>query len=273
MIQYSIIISAAGFIVGFIFIVIGYLIEKKAQAQKQNFSDLVFNIVYFLPASFLQNMLAPFAGAMTTYVAGVMGGGLIALQASGWRLIADLLLYLLAMDFGEYIFHRAQHRFAFLWSMHALHHSDKNLNISTTVRQYWADHFIKSAIIYLPIGLIFKLNLNIVSLYGLISFYNYFSHMNLKLGFGRWSMAINSPQYHRIHHSILTEHRDCNFAALFPVFDYIFGSYRHPQPDEFPLTGLESNEEPSSLLEAVVWPIRSLPARIALKRTQLSGSS
>ncbi|MBK8742853.1 MAG: hypothetical protein IPM02_26780 [Betaproteobacteria bacterium] len=40
---------------------------------------------------------------------------------------------------------------------------------------------------------------------------------------------MTSPAAHRIHHSIEQPHRDRNFAALFPVWDVLFGTYVRPR--------------------------------------------
>jgi sterol desaturase/sphingolipid hydroxylase (fatty acid hydroxylase superfamily) len=142
--------------------------------------------------------------------------------------------------------------------MHSLHHSDPDVNVSTTVRHYWAERLIKSVTIYAAVGLVFKVDLTVVNLYALISFYNYFSHMHVKVGYGRWAVLLNSPQYHRIHHSVLAEHYDCNFAALFPIFDRLFGTYRQPLPGQFPPTGLDGAEAPADLWQSLAWPARGL---------------
>ena len=44
---------------------------------------------------------------------------------------------------------------------------------------------------------------------------------------------------HRIHHSRLAGDRDKNFAAYFPIWDVIFGTYRAPVNDQFPPSGVE----------------------------------
>ena len=36
---------------------------------------------------------------------------------------------------------------------------------------------------------------------------------------------IVSPGAHTIHHSMEIEHRDKNFAFMFPIIDHIFGTY------------------------------------------------
>lgn len=254
-------------LVGLACLLIGFLLERRRPAQAQSFGAMMFNIRYSVPYSFAQAVLFPAAAGLTALAVNAVGGGLIVLPSAGWELLPALLAYTLAMDFGEYVFHRAQHRFPLLWSMHSLHHSDPTLNVSTTGRHYWAENSIKVATIYLAVGLVFKVNPLVVGMYSLITFYNYFSHMNLRVGFGRWSILANSPQYHRIHHSTLPEHCNCNFAALFPIFDVVFGTYRQPRENEYPPTGLDSGEHPSGLFEAIFWPVRSLLHRVLRKKT------
>ena len=138
------------------------------------------------------------------------------------------------MDFGEYLFHRAQHRIPAMWAMHSFHHSDESLNVSTTFRHFWAEQAIKTCTIYLLIGMLFRPDAEIIAIYGVISLLNYFFHMNVCVGLGRAWFLLNSPQYHRVHHSALAIHYDKNFAALFPIFDVIFGTAYRPQAREYP---------------------------------------
>ncbi len=245
-----------GFLVTAFCVLVGFLVERLRPARPQSATATLFNIAYSASAQFIQMLLMPMAAACTLYAVNAGGGGAIALNGRGWSLLTSLAIYILATDCGDYLFHRAQHRIPFLWAMHSLHHSDPFLNVSTTTRHFWAEYFIKSATVYLLLGLVFKVDTCILIFYSLFGYYNYFSHMNLRLGIGRWSFLINTPQYHRIHHSILDEHRDCNFAALLPIFDVAFGTYRRPVPGEFPPTGLNPEDIPSSIFEAVFWPFR-----------------
>jgi sterol desaturase/sphingolipid hydroxylase (fatty acid hydroxylase superfamily) len=99
-----------------------------------------------------------------------LGGGLVTLPSSGWGLVPAVALYAVTMDFGEYVFHRAQHRFPVLWAMHPLQHSDRAVNVSTTQRHFWAEQAIKSATIYLMVGLLFRTSDRILVIYGVLTF-------------------------------------------------------------------------------------------------------
>ena len=95
----------------------------------------------------------------------------------------------------------------------------------------------------------------IVTVYGiLMSYWGQFDHMNIRISFGRCRMILTSPQYHRIHHATNSTYANRNFAAIFPIYDVIFGTYYPPKQNEYPSSGLEGGEEPNNVLDAVLWP-------------------
>jgi len=164
---------------------------------------------------------------------------------------ASFLIFLLVRDGLEFAFHVAQHRIPFLWAMHSLHHSDPNMSAMTTQRHYWADPLIKQVTIWAATLMVITPTSAIYAAYGLASLWNFFAHADLPVNFGRWSWLINSPAYHRRHHSSRPEHYDQNFAAIFPIFDVLCGSYRRPEGR--PPTGLARH--PQSLGEVLIWPL------------------
>jgi sterol desaturase/sphingolipid hydroxylase (fatty acid hydroxylase superfamily) len=180
-----------------------------------------------------------------------MGGSLI--HAGELPFWIGLPLFVLIRDFTEWLFHYAQHRLPWLWAMHSLHHSDPEMTALTTNRHFWGDRLIKSLTIWPLATMLVVPNDQMFQIYMVISLYNYFIHANLKVDLGRWSWLVNVPAYHRQHHSRLVEHYDTNFAALFPVFDVIFGTYR--RPDGWPPCGLDEGK-PESAFELACWPVR-----------------
>jgi sterol desaturase/sphingolipid hydroxylase (fatty acid hydroxylase superfamily) len=237
-------------------IAVGRVVERARPAASCPAGGVIFNLFYLVPFSLLHVVSVPVVSAVAVAMTNAFGGGLVRLPSSGWDLVGAVAIYTITMDFGEYLFHRAQHRFPVLWAMHSFHHSDPAMNVSTTPRHFWAEHAIKSATIYLAVGLLFRSNVQIALIYGVLSFWNYVAHMNLRLSFGPAWFVVNSPQFHRIHHSCRREHYDRNFAALFTLFDAIFHTAYVPAPGEYPSTGLDDSDTPQSLVEAVLWPVR-----------------
>ena len=124
--------------------------------------------------------------------------------------------------------------------------------------------------IWLAVGMLLKTPASVVGVYMLVSFWHYVVHSNTQLDFGRWSWVLNGPGYHRLHHSDAPEHFDINFASLFPIFDVLSGSYRRARPGERVQTGLDTGDEPMTVLEMVVWPVRGLLRRSPFRRVLAS---
>jgi sterol desaturase/sphingolipid hydroxylase (fatty acid hydroxylase superfamily) len=162
-----------------------------------------------------------------------------------------LLVFLVLKDAAEFAYHYAQHRIPALWAMHSLHHSDPAMGVLTTQRHFWGDQILKQITVWSAVLMIFRPTPAIGFGYGIVALWNLFAHLDAPISFGRFSWLLNSPAYHRQHHSILPEHYDTNFAAIFPVFDVLCGTYR--RPEGFPPTGLSSR--PVSLWQAAIWPL------------------
>lgn len=243
-------------------------LERLRPASGSQRGEWLNNATAFGLILFSQGFLGAVWATSETHLVNGLGGGLIDLRGLPW--VAGAAIYLVAMDVGEYAFHRAQHAFPWMWAMHSLHHSDRALNATTTVRHFWLDPALKSVSIWLAVALMFKVNQTILACYVIASFYNLVSHANLRLGFGPLSWLWNSPQYHRLHHSTDAAHYNANFAALLPIFDVLTGAYHRPAPAEFPPTGLE--DRPITPLEMIVWPIRGVFRRVrATPRSQTVG--
>ncbi len=213
-------------------------------------------------ALFLGQALAiPALGGVATLAVNTAGGGLVRLPERGAGWWAGLAAYFLAMDLGEYVFHRAQHRIPALWAMHSLHHSDRAFDSTTAARHFWLEPAIKTVTVWLAVGMLLKTPASVVGVYVAVSYYHYIVHSNTRLDFGRWSWVLNGPGYHRLHHSSAEEHFDVNFACLFPIFDVLSGAYRPLRRGERIQTGLDTGEEPQTVGEALVWPVRAVLRR------------
>ena len=148
------------------------------------------------------------------------------------------LVYTVLLDFLFYWYHRAQHRFLALWALHELHHSDQELNVISSYRTYWLEYPVQALCIHLPVLYIVGIDPKGLFLAALIAIcFLMFSHANIRLHLGWMSRVLVGPQVHRIHHSRHPQHRNKNLAQIFPIFDILFGTYYHPDKDEYPTTG------------------------------------
>ena len=213
-------------LIGSVAILAGWLFERAAPAKNHPSSSLIFNLWHMIPFYGLHAVFKPLVSAGVVLTINRIGAGFIILPTTLPGLIWGVALYTISADLAESAFHLAQHKFRWLWKMHSLHHTDGTLNASTALRHFWAEELIKTATIYAAIALLFRANPPILASYAVIGFYNFYLHMNVKGGLGRFSWLINTPQYHRLHHSRRPEDYNLRYAAIFPIFDLLCGTYR-----------------------------------------------
>jgi sterol desaturase/sphingolipid hydroxylase (fatty acid hydroxylase superfamily) len=222
------------------------LLELRWPARRER-APRALNLGLGVVRTVLQVAVAAGVGVLAASAAERLG--FPSLRMGSWPLLWSALTLVLTMDLAEYLYHRAQHAIPWLWRRHALHHSDPCVSATTTERHWWGDLVIK-ALLFAPIAAALQPSPGDYEIYGAISLWNYVVHANLKLDFGRLNWVLNSPAYHRLHHARAPEHHGANFAALFPIFDVISGSYR--RPEGYVETGLD--REPQDLWEAIAWP-------------------
>ena len=63
------------------------------------------------------------------------------------RAWVSLIIYLLLFDAVDYFYHRAQHRFGWLWSLHAVHHSQRQMTIWSDDRNHLLDDMLRDVVV------------------------------------------------------------------------------------------------------------------------------
>jgi len=141
----------------------------------------------------------------------------------------SLLIYLLVFDLMDYGYHRAQHRFARFWALHAVHHSQRQMTMWSDNRNHMLDDLLRSLVIVVVSFVLGVPPEQFVMVVVITQLLESFSHANVRMSFGRWfERVLVSPKYHRHHHYIGADAAigGYNFAVLFPVWDILFGTAR-----------------------------------------------
>ncbi len=141
----------------------------------------------------------------------------------------SLLIYLLVFDLMDYCYHRAQHRFARFWALHAVHHSQRQMTMWSDNRNHLLDDLLRSLVIVVVSFVLGVPPEQFVMVVVITQLLESFSHANVRMSFGRWfERVLVSPKYHRHHHYIGADAAigGYNFAVLFPVWDILFGTAR-----------------------------------------------
>jgi sterol desaturase/sphingolipid hydroxylase (fatty acid hydroxylase superfamily) len=156
------------------------------------------------------------------------------------RVIAALFL-------SEFLFwcnHFVRHKLRVFWFFHAVHHSQKQINVFTDDRMHIVDSILASLLTFLPFFLFHLPNwyaVTVIALY--LPIHDRFIHTNIKMNLGWLGWLITSPQFHRVHHSAAPEHLDKNFGAHLSLFDHLFGTACR-NTNVYPQTGIADSQFP-----------------------------
>lgn len=149
-----------------------------------------------------------------------------------------LPLMLLGQDFLYYWSHRGHHMIRLLWACHVVHHSSRNFNLSTALRQPWTTLTVWPFYVPLiacgvhPAALAFCSSVNLV--------YQFFVHTERVRRLPRpFEYVLNTPSHHRVHHASQGGYLDRNFGGILIVWDRLFGSFA-PETER-PVFGLTKN--------------------------------
>ena len=136
---------------------------------------------------------------------------------------------LLLFDGWMYLWHRANHKIPFLWRFHRMHHSDREMDVTSATR-FHTGELIFSSILRLGVipllGLeLWQLVLYEVMLLPVIQFH----HSNVNLP-ERWDQLLRaiivSPNMHRVHHSRIQHETDSNYSSVFSFWDRLACTFR-----------------------------------------------
>jgi sterol desaturase/sphingolipid hydroxylase (fatty acid hydroxylase superfamily) len=163
----------------------------------------------------------------------------------------------LLLDLLRYLVHRCKHAVPFLWRFHALHHSDPDVDVTTTVRLHPIEYLLNSGVFWVTVILL-GIPGTVVVTYGLTAFaIEAIQHGNIRLPerLDRWLQPVLvTVDMHRIHHSVAFAQGSCNYATVFSVWDRLFRTYTR-------LTRAQH--------DSIVFGVRELPPRECLKPTAM----
>ena len=164
-----------------------------------------------------------------------------------------LVMYLIVLDFVEYLIHRGQHRFDWWWGLHSLHHSQRQMTMWSDNRNHLLDDILHGTIIVLVAQLIGVAPGQFIAIVALTQLSESLQHANLRIGFGTLGERLwVSPRFHRVHHAIGIGHESAgpstlgghNFGVLLPWWDMLFRTVNfEPRYDP---TGIRDQVEPDA---------------------------
>ena len=139
----------------------------------------------------------------------------------------------IVLDFTSYFIHRIIHRSKFFWRFHRVHHSEIDVDSTTSVKFHPLEAVLLLPALLIEVGLI-GISFPAIVLYNAIILPVFFV-LHSNLDYPRWlerilSPVFATPEFHRVHHSDEQKFTDSNYGDIFSLWDRIFGTFQKADP-------------------------------------------
>ncbi len=173
-----------------------------------------------------------------------------------WPLGAQIALVIVLGDVLEYGYHRLSHTLSWMWPIHVLHHTPDRIHALKTYRHHWLYSLLRSLFVGLPLMLAGAPLGMLVWPAVAISIVGSISHANVRLRMSPfWYRVLNTPELHRIHHSVDPAHHNANYCFVLPIWDLLFGTFVAPEQTTVRTTGLTDDPVPNGFLRQLALPL------------------
>lgn len=164
------------------------------------------------------------------------------------------------LDLVAFAWHRANHRWPFLWRFHAVHHSDVHLDASTAFRFHPGELLISLGVRLVVITITGLPILGLIGFEVVYGFCNLFVHSDIRLDRTRerqLGLVFVTPSLHRLHHSERPAIHNTNFGTIFSLWDRLSGTLRRGHAATPVTLGLPGQHgRPLSVWGALFRPLR-----------------
>jgi sterol desaturase/sphingolipid hydroxylase (fatty acid hydroxylase superfamily) len=162
------------------------------------------------------------------------------------KFIAALIL----LDYTFYWWHRGLHENGFLWRFHVVHHADLDLDVSTAARFHFGEYVLSTPYRAAQIILIGASPTAAATFELMFMLAAQFHHSNLRLPLNverRLNTFMVTPRMHGIHHSIIADESNANYATILTVWDLLHRTLRLNVPQDEITVGLAAYRDKSEL--------------------------
>lgn len=213
-----------------------------SQKIKNKISHTFLNakfLFFVVPVQFSLSLIVLFAA---NYIETKEFGIMFMLPISKNSIVFFIVAFVI-LDLFDYLYHFMMHKTPLFWKFHQVHHSDLDLDISTTVREHPCETFIRvsySIVIICLVGatpwvLIFKQVIQ--------SFSNIASHSKVKLSQKTNNIVSKifvTPNTHHIHHHYQLPYTDSNYGDVLSIWDQLFSTFKQLNQSQI-ICGVDTN--------------------------------
>lgn len=182
-------------------------------------------------------------------------------MAASLPVLVRLAIGAVILDLTRWVQHWLHHRVKWLWPFHAVHHSQRELNLFSDYKIHFMEYFVRLPVSLFPMLMLGLSQPQVLWWLLLLAWHSRLYHANIRSDFGPLRYLLVTPQSHRLHHSRDPRHFDHNYGAMLSVWDYLFGT-QYRRYDVYPETGIPDEKFPAersaSLSDVLMTPVRQM---------------
>ena len=194
--------------------------------RKRWLTNLGISVTGTLLLRLMAAAAVPVAAIAAAFYAEAHGIGL--LNQVAWPQWTKIAIALAALDLAIWAQHLASHKVPLFWRLHQVHHTDRDIDVTTAVRFHPVEiglSMLWKIAVVLALGaapvavFLFEVILNACAM---------FNHANVALPRAldrTLRLFIVTPDMHRVHHSVVRREHDSNYGFNLSVWDRLFGTY------------------------------------------------
>jgi len=191
------------------------------------FNFFVFAIVISGVYSLLEKALSE---------SGISMESLTLMNLNGLKMVWQLLIFFVILDFVQWFTHVLLHRYPLLWQFHKVHHSVAEMGFAAHLRYHWMENIFYKPLKTLGVMLLggFEPEQAYIVHFTAITI-GHLNHANIKLTYGPLKYLFNNPVMHLWHHAYhLPEGHThgINYGISLSLWDYIFRTASIPNPED-----------------------------------------
>lgn len=242
----------------FLFALLEVLLPRRSRVEKRS-SRWLRNIFLTGFNTFILRLFLPLLPVSLALVTAERGWGI--LNMVDIHPLAVFVIAIVALDLIIYLQHLMFHAVPLLWRIHAVHHTDLDIDVTTGLRFHPFEIVISLGIKLGAVLLLGPPVLAVVVFEVILNLLAMFNHSNIRLPLPLDRVLrkiIVTPDMHRVHHSVRISETNSNFGFNLSWWDYLLGTYKN-QPElghEAMATGISGYRAPS---EVRLVPLLLLP--------------
>lgn len=196
-----------------------------------------------------------------------------------WVDLGVTVAAVIAADLGFFVSHYLQHRVAFLWEFHKVHHAAEVLHPVALYRTHPVDTLLDVTFMGAGTGAVLGLSayvfgesvegITILGTNAVVFLFNFagvhLRHSHVRLSYGRFlDRILISPTLHQTHHGRAPQHFGKNLGGMLAIWDWLAGTLYVPRADEELAFGLpdEEHREYNSVTQLYLLPLAKNARRL-----------